>query len=325
MLMYNISVDTDDDRLLAIYNGAIEMCFEALHTLYSMHHEATACHVAGDLQELLNELVLLLGTLRLSSRFEGGNVKKSHAQPQAQQMEAQTSQKQSDHLKQLQQQSPQHCLLQKEKNLQQQLQLQQQHQSFLRQQSSSQHIASPKGLSDAVKRLATLLNTYNPPELCRLAIEVLRELVRNPNLDVINILTPILLNCHLIVASPTNIMGALGPYFPRSGSSGASKTNWASLAKSTPRPPRPMVQMSIPQSEILHRGIDEDYDAQIDAFYRPYHDFIDVIMRMAVNTNQLNETLVKLSCLVALEAVPLHFNFFPKFWVGIYNNKTTNK
>lgn len=302
------------------------MCFEALHTLHSMHHEATACHVAGDLQELLNELVLLLTTLRLSSRFENFVTKKQQIpqQQQSQQVELQqTSQKQMDHLKQQlqQQQSSQHCLLPKEKNAQQQFQIQQQ-QSFLRQQSSSQHITFLKGLSDAVKRLATLLNTYNPPELCRLSIEVLRELVRNPNLDVISILTPILLNCHLIVSSPSNIMGTLGPYFPRSGN---SKTNWATMAKNTPRPPRPMVQMSIPQNEILHRGIDEDYDAQIDAFYRPYHDFIDVMMRMAVNTNQLNDTMVKLSCLAALEAAPLHFNFFPKFWVGIYNNKTTNK
>ncbi|CAD6995071.1 unnamed protein product [Ceratitis capitata] len=262
-----ILIDNDEDRLLVIYNGGIEMCFEALHTLHSMHHEATACHVSGDLQELLSELVLLLTTLRMSTRLDapsaaGGSSKK-------------------------------------------QLQQQQQQQR----------------LPDAVKRLATFLNTFNPPEICSLSLEVLKELVRNPSLDVTSILAPILINCHLSVANAPSNIGPLGPYFPRRG----AKAPWPTMSKNTSRPPRPMVQMSIPHGEILQKGVDIEYDAQVEAFYRPYHDFLDVMMRMAVNTNQLNETLVKLSCLVAIEAAPLHFNLFPKFWVGIYNNKTTNK
>lgn len=243
------------------------MCFEALHTLHSMHHEATACHVSGDLQELLSELVLLLTTLRMSTRLD----------------------------------APSAAANANKKQLQQQQQQQR--------------------LPDAVKRLATFLNTFNPPEICRLSLEVLKELVRNPSLDVTSILAPILINCHLSVANAPSNIGPLGPYFPRRG----AKAPWPTMSKNAPRPPRPMVQMSIPHGEILQKGVDMEYDAQVEAFYRPYHDFLDVMMRMAVNTNQLNETLVKLSCLVAIEAAPLHFNLFPKFWVGIYNNKTTNK
>lgn len=310
------------------------MCFEALHTLHSMHHEATACHVAGDLQELLSEMVLLLSTLRLSARLDSSTSKKQQQQleqqaQQLQQQHQQLLQKQQEQLKHQPQSQTQQQTQQKEKQLQQQMQqiqlqqmqqqLQQQH--FLRQQH--QHTALLKGLPDAVKRLATFLNTYNPPDICRLSLDVLRELVRNPNLEVISILAPILINCHLSVASApaVNAIGPLGPYFPRRG----GKTTWPTIAKNMPRPPRPMVQMSIPHTELLHKGADLEYDAQIEAFYKPYHDFLDVMMRMAVNTNQLNDTLVKLSCLVAIEAAPLHFNLFPKFWVGIYNNKSTNK
>lgn len=334
-------VDNEEDRLLVIYNGGLEMCFEALHTLHSMHHEATACHVSGDLQELLSEMVLLLSTLRLSTRLDSNASKKQQQQleqqvQQLQQQHQQLLQKQQEQLKQQQQQqsqqqsqqSPQQTQQQqKEKQLQQQMQqiqiqqmqqqLQQQH--FLRQ--HQQHTALLKGLPDAVKRLATFLNTYSPPELCCLALDVLKELVRNPNLDVTSILAPILLNCHLSAASAPNAIGPLGPYFPRRG----GKTTWPTMAKNMPRPPRPMVQMCIPHSELLHRGVDFAYDAQVEAFYRPYHDFLDVMMRMAVNTNQLNDTLVRLSCLAAIEAAPLGFNYFPKFWVGIYNNKSTNK
>ncbi|XP_037949040.1 ubiquitin carboxyl-terminal hydrolase puf isoform X2 [Teleopsis dalmanni] len=328
-----ILVDNDDDRLLVIYNGGIEMCFEALHTLHSMHHEATACHVAGDLQDLLGELVLLLTTLRINSRLDCSATKKQQQQQleqqaqQLQQQHQQLLQKQQEQLKQQQAQGPPQTQQQKEKQLQQQMQqhiqlqqmqqqLQQQH--FLRQQHQQTNML--KGLPDAVKRLATFLNTFNPPEICRLTLDVLKELVRNPNLDVINLLTPILVNCHLSVAN-TNTVGPLGPFFPRRG----SKAAWSTIAKNMPRPPRPMVQMSIPQSEVLQKGIDDEYDMQLEAYYRPYHDFIDVLMRMAVNNNQLNETLVKLSCLVAIEAASLHFNLFTKFWVGINNNKSTHK
>lgn len=305
---------------MVIYNGGLEMCFEALHTLHSMHHEATACHVSGDLQELLSEMVLLLSTLRLSTRLDS-NASKQLLQKQQEQLKQQQQQQQQS------QQSPQTLQQQKEKQLQQQMQqiqlqqmqqqLQQQH--FLRQ--HQQHTALLKGLPDAVRRLATFLNTYNPPELCRLSLDVLKELVRNPNLDITSILAHILINCHLSAASAPNAIGPLGPYFPRRG----GKTTWPSISKNMPRPPRPMVQMCIPHSELLHRGVDFEYDAQVEAFYRPYHDFLDVMMRMAVNTNQLDDTLVRLSCLVAIEAAPLGFNYFPKFWVGIYNNKSTNK
>ncbi|XP_075147597.1 ubiquitinyl hydrolase 1 puf [Haematobia irritans] len=326
---FRILVDNEEDRLLVIYNGGLEMCFEALHTLHSMHHEATACHVSGDLQELLSEMVLLLSTLRLSTRLDNTASKKQQQQLEQQVQQLQKQQEQLKQQQQQSQQSPQQTQQQqKEKQLQQQMQqiqlqqmqqqLQQQH--FLRQ--HQQHTALLKGLPDAVKRLATFLNTYNPPELLRLSLDVLKELVRNPNLDITSILAPILINCHLSAASaPPNAIGPLGPYFPRRG----GKTTWPALTKNMPRPPRPMVQMCIPHSELLHRGVDFEYDAQVEAFYRPYHDFLDVMMRMAVNTNQLNDTLVRLSCLVAIEAAPLGFNLFPKFWVGIYNNKSTNK
>lgn len=316
-------MDNDDDRMLVIFNGGIEMCFEALHTLHSMHHEATACHVAGDLLDLLGEMVLLLATLRLRTDNPAQKKQQQQLEQQLQLQQQQLLQKQQQTQctqapqtpqqkeKQLQQQMQQHLQLQ-------QMQLQQQH--FLRQQH--QHSALAKALPDAIKRLATLLNTFNSPEISRMALEVLKELVRNISLEATSILAPILINCHLSVANAPNAIGPLGPYFPRRG---AKQTPWPQGAKNSPRPPRPMVQMCIALSELTPRGLDTDYDAQVDAFYRPYHDFIDVMLRMCVNTGTLNDTLVKLHCLVAIESTPLHFNYFPKFWVGIHNNGLTHK
>lgn len=256
-----ILVDNDEDRLFAVYNGGIAMCFEALITLHSMYHEATACHVSGDLQELLAELALLVKALRLGTREQ-------KKRPPA---------------------------------------------SVL------------KHLPDAVRRLATLLNTHNPPQMRNLALDVLTELVRNSNIEVISILCPLLLACHMQAHDSQNIIGPIGPYFPRRNN---MKSQYNSLAKNHPRPPRSMstmVQMSVPQTHISARGVDKEFDANLDSFYRPYHDFLDVMMRMAVNMNVLNENLVNLHCLAGIDGAVMHFNLFPRFWVGIYNNKATHK
>lgn len=101
--------------------------------------------------------------------------------------------------------------------------------------------------------------------------------------------------------------------------------SWPAVSKNAPRPPRPMLQMCIVQSQIMQKGVDKEYDAALEAFYNNYHEFLDVIFRMAVNLNQLNESLVNLSCLAGLEAASLHFNLFPKFWVGVHNNANTHK
>lgn len=253
-----ILADNDDDRLFAVYNGGIAMCFEALITLHSMYHEATACHVSGDLQELLTELALLVKALRINAR----------------------------------------------------------------EQKKRPPASALKHLPDAVRRLATLLNTHNPPQMRSIAFDVLTELVRNPNLEIINVLCPMLLACHLQAQDSPTINGPLGPYFPRRS---GSKSQYNNIVKNHPRPPRSMLQMSIPQNQLISRGNDREFDGALDAFYRPYHEFLDVILRMAVNMNSLNESLVNLSCLAGIEGASLHFNLFPRFWIGIYNNKTTHK
>lgn len=275
-----ILVDTDDDRLFVVCNGGIQMAFEALHSLHSTYHEASASHVAADLQDLLTELVLLVSVLR------NRDLTKKLSQPsQSQQSQSQLSPPQQS------------------------------------QTSRPQSNCTLKGLSDAVRRLATLLNTFNCSELRNISLDVLKELVKNCYLEVTNILVPLLTHCHVSAQNTTHSIVPLGPYFPRRG----SKSNWTTLSKNIPRPTRPMLQMSVPQAQILQKGIDRDYDSALESFYKPYHDFLDVMFRMSVNLNQLNESLINLSCLAGFEAASLHFNLFPKFWVGVHNNKSTNK
>jgi ubiquitin carboxyl-terminal hydrolase 34 len=106
-----ILVEKEEDRLFFVSNGGLTMCFEALLTLHSMYHEATACNVTEDLQDLLREIVRIVQALR------------------------------------------QNCREQKKKY------------------PSSGFF---KGLPEVIRRLTTLLNTFNPPEMRKLTLDVLK-------------------------------------------------------------------------------------------------------------------------------------------------------
>lgn len=106
-----ILVENEEDRLFFVSNGGLTMCFEALLTLHSMYHEATACNVTEDLQDLLREIVRLVQALRQNCR----DLKKKYPPS-----------------------------------------------SYF------------KGLPEVIRRLATLLNTFNPPEMRKLTLDVLK-------------------------------------------------------------------------------------------------------------------------------------------------------
>lgn len=59
-------------------------------------------------------------------------------------------------------------------------------------------------------------------------------------------------------------------------------------------------------------------------FYTPYHSFVDVMCRLAINNDCMTESLVNLSAMVGFEAVPLHFTFFPKLWLDIYRAEVSD-
>lgn len=65
------------------------------------------------------------------------------------------------------------------------------------------------------------------------------------------------------------------------------------------------------------QGIDPEYDEALDKFYTPYHEFIDMLCRLAVNSETLSEVMVTLSAMVGFEAVPLHSTYFPKLWLDV--------
>lgn len=131
--------------------------------------------------------------------------------------------------------------------------------------------------------------------------------------EVMQILVPLLSHCHSAFQDSHDAAVPLGPYFPRRG-----HPLPPSAGKGIARPLRPMVQMTVPHNQLeCSRGIDPEYDDALDKFFTPYHEFIDMLCRLAVNSESLSEIVVTLSALVGFEAVPLHSTFFPKFWLDV--------
>ncbi|KAG8281086.1 Ubiquitin carboxyl-terminal hydrolase 34 [Homalodisca vitripennis] len=72
-------------------------------------------------------------------------------------------------------------------------------------------------------------------------------------------------------------------------------------------------------------GVDPEYDQALHQFYAPYHSFVDVMCRLAINHNCMTENLVNLSAMVGFEAVPLHLTYFPKLWLDIHQAQNVDR
>lgn len=66
-----ILVDSQEDRLFVVYNGGVALLCEAVLALHVMLHEATACHVTGELTDLVR---LLADILRCCKTFRDNKV-----------------------------------------------------------------------------------------------------------------------------------------------------------------------------------------------------------------------------------------------------------
>ncbi|CAK6982521.1 ubiquitin carboxyl-terminal hydrolase 34, partial [Scomber scombrus] len=61
---FRVLLENDEDRLLVVFNRGLILMTESFNTLHMMYHEATACHVTGDLVELLSIFLSVLKATR---------------------------------------------------------------------------------------------------------------------------------------------------------------------------------------------------------------------------------------------------------------------
>ncbi|XP_026479224.1 ubiquitin carboxyl-terminal hydrolase 34-like [Ctenocephalides felis] len=204
-----------------------------------------------------------------------------------------------------------------------------------------------KPLVDLTRRLATLLNTFNPPEMRQVSIEMLCELMHLLPDETRTVLLQLLSHSHNSFhtngtsssscnerpaasgsGSSSSNAFPLGPYFPRRGSRGGLLQH--AHGKNSPRPPRPVLQMYVPHTQIQSpKGVDVEYDAALASFYRPYHEFVDQMLRGVpgrnLTINSHAEHVITLSAMTGYEAAPLHFNYFPALWIDALEAHNNNE
>ncbi|KAL1414805.1 hypothetical protein MTO96_007264 [Rhipicephalus appendiculatus] len=240
-----ILISTPQDRLLALAAGGLPVLFQALHTLHVMYHEATACHVTGDLADLLSLVLELLRTCASANAAEPLATLRSWPQ-----------------------------------------------------------------LGDGLRRLLTLLNSYVPPQVRLLCLEVLKELVTLLPRETVGPIVPLLASCHSSFLESNGLM-TTGPYFPRRG----QKTY---PTKTTVRPQRPILQMFLHLSQLeASKGVDPEYDQALLDFFLPYHQFVETLFRAALSQGLMSQDLVNLSAMVSIEGVPLHIDLIPRLWLEV--------
>ncbi|XP_064621669.1 ubiquitin carboxyl-terminal hydrolase 34-like isoform X2 [Lineus longissimus] len=253
---FKILVETNDDRLMLLYNNGLQMMTEAFSTLHMMFHEATACHVTGDIVELLQIVTPVLKAARVYSEKKVTEVKA--------------------------------CL------------------------------HNWKERVEFMRKLLQLLNSYVPNEARQCAIYVIKEILLIYQNEALQAIVPIILHSHSQFQD-SSVPVTLGPFFPRRGQKSMP-------SKSNIRPPRPLYQMVL-QTSMLEstRGVDKVYDEALANFYFPYYHFIDLVCRVAVNTQTITENIINLSAMIAYEGVPLNSPYFAKLWYEIYHTEHIDK
>ena len=287
-----ILVVNNEDRLFVVFNNGLSLIYEAFNMLQMMFHEATACHVTAELVDILSIFAELIKSVRLQNR-----VKTTMGSEAANPSSPSKSSQQST--------------------------------STLEAASTSAAAASKdwrhllatrwKDMGEMTTRLLTLCNSFVPPELKEICIVCVKEMLMLWPTEMLTILVPLLHRAHNSSSSDSSENMALGPYFPRKNIQSMSNLK-------TVRPPRPMLQMCVPSSQLEgHNGQDSDYDRALGKYFDSYHRLVDFMVRLAVNEETLSKPLVDLSAMVGLDGVPLHFQLFPKLWLDIYNTKQIDR
>ncbi|ELU04220.1 hypothetical protein CAPTEDRAFT_219867 [Capitella teleta] len=180
------------------------------------------------------------------------------------------------------------------------------------------HLANWTEKTEFSRKLLTLLNSYTPSEMRAAAIETLREQVLTFQGECLQAIVTFLVQAHTSFQD-NNVPITMGPYFPKRGQR-------ALPPKSNVRPIRPQFQMFLHSNQLEStKGVDETYDQALQDFYCPYHLFIDLLVRVSVNNQNVTEALVHLSAMVAFEGVPLHIPLFAKLWYEIYQSEQVDK
>ncbi|MGH0141434.1 UNVERIFIED_CONTAM: hypothetical protein FKN15_009228 [Acipenser sinensis] len=346
---YKAVQENNNQLLSALLRWAflLDYPYQSFNTLHMMYHEATACHVTGDLVELLSIFLSVLKATRPYLQRKGsGRAFQSHAavcrsafrharggvggykavQENNNQLLSALLRwaflldypYQSFNTLHMMYHEATACHVTGDlvELLSIFLSVLKATRPYLQRKDVKQALIQWQERIEFAHKLLTLLNSYSPPELRNACLDVLKELVLLSPHDFLHTLVPFLQHNHCTYHH-SNVPMSFGPYFP-------CRENIKLMGgKNNIRPPRPELNMCLLPSMVeTSQGKDEVYDRMLLDYFLSYHQFIHLLCRVAINCEKFTETLIKLSVLIAYEGLPLHLALFPKLWTELCQSQS---
>ncbi|XP_041905268.1 ubiquitin carboxyl-terminal hydrolase 34 isoform X1 [Corvus kubaryi] len=295
---FRILLESDEDRLLVVFNRGLILMTESFNTLHMMYHEATACHVTGDLVELLSIFLSVLKSTRpylqrkdvkqaliqWQERIEFAHklltLLNSYSPPELRNACI-------DVLKELVLLSPHdflHTLV-----------------PFLQHNHCTYHHSN----------IPMSLGPYFP---CRENLKLIggKSNIRPPRPELNMCLLPTMVEASKVQWS----QGHTGCRHSPSGHSYSERIQSPAHGAYV-HVDGNLCGQHISKKHGYCRGKDDVYDRMLLDYFFSYHQFIHLLCRVAINCEKFTETLVKMSVLVAYEGLPLHLALFPKLWTEL--------
>ncbi|XP_065661314.1 ubiquitin carboxyl-terminal hydrolase 34 isoform X2 [Hydra vulgaris] len=175
--------------------------------------------------------------------------------------------------------------------------------------------------ADVMIKALSMLNSFVAKEIQKSCLDLLHELLQTYPEEFIETVAPIIHQSHLAIRMTPQENFHFGPHFPKPGTQTKVNRKLSSL-----RPKEPELNMTLHPHVIESFSGDADgtYKIQLCDYFHGYHFFVDKMCRYGLNAEPISTIIIEISCLLAVEMLPLKFQFFPKLWQEVWSKSSEN-
>lgn len=173
--------------------------------------------------------------------------------------------------------------------------------------------------TDIMMKALSMLNSFVPKDIRKICLDLLTILLQIYPEECVDTIVPIIQQSHMTIRM-TQTPAPVGPFFPRLGGQSKPTNRKASLRSNGPE-----LNMTLHPSLIeSSKGTDKEYELQLSEYYEGYHVFVDKLCRYGLNLDDIPSMIIEISCMLAVEVLPLKLPLFPKLWQEVYNKSSEN-
>lgn len=171
---------------------------------------------------------------------------------------------------------------------------------------------------DIMQKSLSLLNSFVSPEIHKACLEFLTIMLQTYPENCIEACAPIIHQSHMAIRMNQN-PAPVGPFFPKTISQ--QKTNNRKLSRSNCSELNMTLHPNVVDPNKLR---DKDFLNDLIEYYERYHVFVDKMCRYGLNLDPVPSIITELSCMLAVEVLPLKLSLFPKLWQEVWSKSNEN-